>query len=98
MNRFSLPVLLTCTAVSFAAGFAIAWQVLPPAPPEISVAAVPAPGAGSSPGFENNPWSKAGAAAGSGQYRSAYEGRPASHQPTDEEQKLRELAQSDPAA
>jgi hypothetical protein len=99
MNRFSLPVLLGCTAISFAAGFGIAWQILPTTQPDLGVAAIPEPGAAPmAGGIAHNPWSKAAGAPSTGA-RSAYESAgQAPHPVTDEEQKLRDQAMADPAA
>jgi hypothetical protein len=96
VNRFSLTVLLACTAFSFAAGFGLAWQMQPPPSADTTLAAAPSQPEPQSSSLSQNPFGKTAAPSAATQ-RSGYEG-PAAVAANPDEEKLRELAQSDPAA
>jgi hypothetical protein len=97
MSKFSLPVLLTCTAFSFAGGFGIAWQMYgSERAPDVAIAAGAAAASDQqATGVNQNPWSKGSAVTPGGQY-SAISQPSARDNSTVDEEKLRQLAQSDP--
>jgi HEAT repeat protein len=98
VNRFSLSVLLTSIACSFAAGFGLAWQMHDGDQAQVNAAAPAAQAqSGQAPaGVNQNPWSKSASA--SSPYRSGYEGAAARPAATLDEQKMREQALADPVA
>lgn len=94
--KISIPVLFGCSGISFALGFALAWQTLPgnsaPEVAAVTVAPATAPGANQIADL----WNGRGAPAASPQPAVGNNTRIAAAG-GDEEQKMRERAEADPA-
>lgn len=92
----SIPILFGCSGISFALGFVLAWQILPEnVPPEAAMAqGAPAVSAGANQVADL--WNGRGGPAALPQTAAGSNPRPAMVA-SDEEQKMRERAEADPA-
>lgn len=96
--KISIPVLFGCSGVSFALGFALAWQTLPVRSPSEPAAAQAANAAPASTGNQvADLWNGRGASDSSATRHPAPDTPRIAAAVTDEEQKMRERAQADSA-
>ena len=98
--KFSIPVLFGCSGISFALGFALAWQILPaasPSEPMSGQAGQTAPVASGGTNQVADLWNGRGAPIAAAPRHPALDNARIAAPASDEEQKMRERAQSDSA-